>query len=328
VLIGNLTVAQTLRITRQLSNIPSSIRGLSAVSDKVIWFSGSKGYVGLSTDGGISWTYGQVKEFETMDFRSLYAFDSKKALIANAGSPAHILKTVDGGKTWNPVYHNGHAEIFLDGMDFWDDKTGLIYGDPIGGRMMILKTNNGGNSWNEIEIDQRPALRKGEASFAASGTGIRCVNKKEVVISTGGQVSRLWYSSDRGDHWVPRPVPIIQGKNTTGIFSVGIKRNKWIVVGGDYQLDSLAEQHVYYSSSGKSWQAPITPTRGYRSAVEFIFEKTWFALGQGGFDFSIDDGMNWIKGPEEKGLHVVRRTRYGTKIFAAGNGKVSIIEIR
>ena len=329
VLVANISLAQTLHITRQFTHVPSSIRGLSAVNERVVWFSGSNGYVGLTIDGGLSWTYGQVKEFETMDFRSLYAFDARHALIANAGSPAHILKTVDGGKTWNLVYQNVNAEIFLDGMDFWDHKTGLIYGDPIDGHMIILKTNNAGSSWNEIEFNQRPALQKGEASFAASGTGIRCFNKKNVVISTGGLVSRLWFSTDQGEHWISRAVPIIQGKNTTGIFSIGVKKNNWIVVGGDYQIDSLVNQNVLYSNnSGKVWTTPIHPTHGYRSSVEFIKEKIWIALGQGGIDFSVDDGINWFPGIDEKGFHVVRRTRKGEKIFAAGNGKISIIEIK
>jgi hypothetical protein len=99
-------------------------------------------------------------------------------------------------------------------------------------------------------------------------------------------------------------------------------------VGGDYQIDSLADQHVLYSNTGKIWKAPVYPTKGYRSSVEFITGKTWIALGQGGIDFSIDDGLNWIPGPDEKGFHVVRRSRKGTKVLAAGNGKVSIIEIK
>ena len=93
-----------------------------------------------------------VKDFEAVDFRSLYAFDSLNAIIANAGSPASILKTVDGGKTWKEVYHNEHKDIFLDGIDFWDSQRGLIYGDPINSHMQILKTSDGGNTW-DVNLD-------------------------------------------------------------------------------------------------------------------------------------------------------------------------------
>jgi photosystem II stability/assembly factor-like uncharacterized protein len=328
VVIVSAACGQSFKITPQLSEIPSSIRGLSVVDDRVVWFSGSKGHVGRSLNGGVSWRYNPIKDFETLDFRSLYAFDSLNAIIANTGSPAYILKTSDGGKNWHTVYSNSHPDIFLDGIDFWDTKSGLVYGDPIDGRMLILKTVDGGNTWIEIEPGQRPALSEGEASFAASGTGIRCFNKKDAVIATGGSVSRLWISPDGGQHWTPKSAPIIQGKNTTGIFSVAIRKDRWIVVGGDFQADSLKQQHIYISSdAGRNWAFPSQPTGGYRSCVEFFKDKSWIAVGQGCIDYSIDNGSSWTSVPNERGFHVVKRARKGSKIYIAGNGKVSVLEL-
>lgn len=328
VVIVSVTFGQNLKITPLLSEIPSSIRGLSVVDDKVVWFSGSKGVVGRSRNGGVSWQYNSVMGFETLDFRSLYAFDSLTAIIANAGSPGYILKTIDGAKSWKVIYTNSHPDFFLDGIDFWDSKSGLVYGDPINGSMTILKTIDGGDIWNEIKSEQRPQLTNGEASFAGSGTGIRCFNKKKAIIATGGLVSRLWISSDGGQNWNPKVVPIIQGKTTTGVFSVAIAKNRWIVAGGDFQADSLKKQHIYYSvNEGANWIFPTKPTQGYRSCVEFIKDKIWVAAGQGGIDYSLDNGLTWALGPNEKGFHVVRRARQGSRIFVAGSGKVSIIEI-
>ena len=42
--------AQSLTMVEQ--DKPTSIRGLSVVDDKVAWVSGSKGHVGISTNGG------------------------------------------------------------------------------------------------------------------------------------------------------------------------------------------------------------------------------------------------------------------------------------
>jgi photosystem II stability/assembly factor-like uncharacterized protein len=320
--------SQQQNVNVVLSNIPSSIRGLSVVDDKVVWFSGSKGYVGRSLDGGLTWKHSQVKTFEKVDFRSLYAFDSLRVIVANAGSPASILLTRDGGKSWQEVYHNDHVDIFLDGIDFWDYKSGIIYGDPIGGKMTLLKTADGGETWKEISERNRPTLEKGEASFAASGTGIRCFDKKKVVVATGGMVSRLWMSNDGGESWTSSPTPIIQGKASAGIFSFALTGKQWVIVGGDYVADSVSTRNVFYSSdNGKTWSAPEKPTRGYRSSVEFINGKTWIAAGQRGLDISTDHGRNWLPLSNEKGVHVVRRARKGAKIVAAGNGKVVVISL-
>ena len=72
----------------------------------------------------------------------------------------------------------------------------------------------------------------------------------------------------------------------------------------------------------------MKPTLGYRSCIEFIKGKTWIAVGQGGIDYSLDDGLTWLPGPNGKGFHVVRRSRKGSTIFMAGNGKISVLEIR
>src|SRR5579862_5029690 len=76
-----------------VTDIKSSFRALSVVDDKVAWVGGSKGSVGRSRDGGKTWSIKQVADFEELDFRSVYAIDSLTAIIANAGSPAHIFRT-------------------------------------------------------------------------------------------------------------------------------------------------------------------------------------------------------------------------------------------
>ena len=96
--------AQDLNFKKIEIDTNYSFRGLSVVDDSVAWVSGIKGVVGKSTNGGIKWTFTQVKGFEKWDFRSLYAFNSNEAVIANAGSPAHILRTNDGGKNWDILY--------------------------------------------------------------------------------------------------------------------------------------------------------------------------------------------------------------------------------
>lgn len=329
-LVTNFCAAQRIQLELIKPQTDASFRGMSVVDNNTAWLSGSKGWVGRSIDGGNNWEFRQVPGFEKMDFRSIYAFDANKAVIANAGTPANILLTTDGGASWQTVYTNRDTSAFIDGVDFWSANEGIIYGDPIGGRMLLIKTTDGGATWREFPSDQRPALNDGEASFAASGTNIRCTGTSDVMIATGGKVSRLWYSSDKGASWRTISAPIIQGESATGIFSLARKSSRIVIVGGNYLQDSLKINHVFYSTDkGVIWNAPSPPTRGYRECVEFLSEKLVVTTGPSGTDISRDGGMTWEPFSDEKNFHVVRKSRKGKLVLmAGGKGKVALLNIR
>ncbi len=322
-------------------NIPpqtdASFRGLSVVDDNVAWVSGTKGWVGKSKNGGKAWTFSQVKGFEKLDFRSIYAFNSKTAVIANAGSPAYILRTTDGGLNWKEVYRNNDTAAFFDGVDFWDNKRGTIFGDPIKGRMLVLNTKDGGDSWRGIpephpgeELEGDPLFEAGESSFAASGTAIRCIEPGVVTIATGGTAARLWSSLDTGVTWHNIETPMMHGRNSAGIFSFASIDNYYhvIIVGGDYKQDSLKTDHVFYKKHGdKDWRVPKVPTRGYRECVEAIGKNAVVATGPSGTDITYDGGETWQPLSEEKGLHVVRKSRKGNLVILAGaGGKIVLLK--
>lgn len=316
--------SQPLTLNKIDIAVESSFRGLSVVNDKVAWVSGSNGQVGITNDGGLSWQFQQVEGFEKMDFRTLYAFDDQRAIIANAGSPAYILITRDAGKSWKVVYTNEHKAAFFDGVDFWNEMNGIIYGDPIN-KMLLLRTEDGGQSWHEI--NNAPKLRDGEASFAASGTGIRCYGENEVVISTGGIVSRLWVSKDKGETWQTLNPPIVQGENATGIYSFAKHENLIVLVGGDYTKPEFSSNHNLYSvDNGLTWQTPSSPTRGYRECVEFISPSKLITVGPSGMDVSTNKGATWQAASDEKGFHVVRKARNGTLVIVAGNKLIATLK--
>jgi photosystem II stability/assembly factor-like uncharacterized protein len=294
------------------------------VTDEIIWASGTNGTVIKSIDGGKTWLAIAVQGMDQADFRTLYAFDAHHAVIANVGSPGKVLTTVDGGITWRTTYTNMHPDIFIDGVDFWNEREGILYGDPVDGRMLMLRTEDAGNSWRPVESS--PPLESGEASFAASGTGIRCLSDGGLLVCTGGLVSRLWSSVDKGLSWTFSRPPVVQGKSSTGIFSVaGVSR--WVVVGGDFQDASLTTNHHFYSDDhGKTWKTPNVSARGYRECVEFLDDRTWIAAGPTGIDLSLDDGVSWSGVSDVKGLHVIRKARAGTRVFGAG-ASGAVVEI-
>lgn len=325
------TTAQEFSLQLIPSSTKAYFRGLSVVDDQVAWVSGSQGTVGRTIDGGKTWRFIPVNSFEKLEFRSLFAFDSLRAVIANAGSPAYVLHTTDGGKNWSTVYTNPHTDAFIDGMDFWNEQEGMIYGDAIEGRMLLLRTHDGGLHWQETEKNTRPVLSEGEGSFAASGTGIRCVDKRFALIATGGKRSRLWISSDRGLKWEVLNPPVIQGSTMTGIFSLAFRdSSNWIIVGGNYQVDSLKTDHVFYTrDKGKNWIRPLKPTRGMRECVEFIDDKTVISCGLNGIDVSGNGGVIWRPLSDERQFAVVRKARRGSLVvFAGAQGRIAVLKTR
>ncbi len=306
------------------SGTNTSIRGLSVVNDHVIWVSGSNGSIGRSTNGGKNWKWVIVKGFEKTDFRDIEAFDATTAIIMAIGEPAYILKTIDAGETWKVVFENKTKGMFLDAMEFWNDKSGIVIGDPVNGKFFITRTFDGGNTWIQIPENNLPNAETGEALFAASGTNIRALDRDEAVFVTGGLTSRMFYRDKIVD------LPIIQGSETTGANSISVRDNKKIkggkniiVVGGDYKNDSSAINNCFYSrDAGKTWLRPVTAPHGYRSCVEYLAKKEIVSCGLNGVDYSVDAGKNW-KLISKEGFHVVRIAKSGQAVFLAGvNGKI------
>jgi len=77
-------VLSAQKIELLASGTKTSLRGLSAVTDKIIWASGSKGTVARSIDSGKTWKWIVVKGFETRDFRDIEAFDAATCIGCGA----------------------------------------------------------------------------------------------------------------------------------------------------------------------------------------------------------------------------------------------------
>ena len=255
----NFLQAQAVKLLTSGTN--TSMRGLSVVNDKTVWVSGSNGTVGLSKDSGNTWKWMTVKGFEKTEFRDIEAFDSKTAIIMGIDSPAYILKTTDAGESWKTVFESHIKGIFLDAMEFWNEQSGIVIGDPIGGRFFIARTFNGGKTWRGLPEDGRPVADSGEACFASSGTNVRKLNKAEAVFISGGTSSNIFIRDKKIN------IPVIQGKESTGANSIAVKDSKMMmIVGGDfYEKDSVFKNCVVTADAGTTWNVPQIPPHGYRT---------------------------------------------------------------
>jgi hypothetical protein len=305
--------AQTVKLLT--SGTKTSMRGLSVVTDKIVWASGSSGTVAKSVDGGDTWQWLTVKGYEKTDFRDIEAFDEKTAIIMGIDSPAVILKTIDAGETWTLVYKNDAKGMFLDAMDFENDKNGIVIGDPINDLFFTATTKDAGNTWQEEIVSKKIIAAKGEAAFASSGTNIRKLKNGNRIFVSGGLASHFFIDNKKME------IPILQGKETTGANSIAAKNNKmFIVVGGDFNAkDSTTKNCFITKDGGVKWTAPSTPPTGYRSCIEYVYKQTWITCGINGVDITTNDGNNF-KQISITSFHVCRRAKKGNAVFFAGGG--------
>ena len=291
-IIGSCT-PKKVRVTPYTFSYESSMRGLFNVDYNVSWASGTNGYTFISINN--EWKGIQDTSWSSLDFRDIHSFSDKEAIIMSSGDGCKMYKTSDGAESWNLVYENNSEGIFFDGMGFWNDKNGIAFSDPIDNQLFIITTNDAGDSWQKLVSVNLPNTLKGEAGFAASGTGIVCVGDSSVYIGTGGgEASRVFTSHNRGKSWKAIETPMMNGE-ASGIYSMTFMDElNGVAVGGNY-LDSANTKGncVITSDGGLTWELPKTPPTGYRSGVAHNGKGVLIATGRNGIDVSYDKGDNW-----------------------------------
>lgn len=281
----------------------AKLRGVSAVSAKVAWASGSNGTYLRTTDGGVTWGAATVPGAESLDFRDVEAFDANTAYLLSIGEgeKSRIYKTTDGGRNWELQFTNRNPKAFFDAMAFWDAKRGIALSDPVDGRFLIMRTNDGGATWKEAPPENIPPALPDEAAFAASGTCITVEGRNNVWIGSGGGAARVFRSNDGGSTWQVATTPIPSGQPSSGIFSIAFKdARNGVIVGGDYRKESEARHNVASTTDGgRTWKlVKGSQPGGFRSAVAYLSGNATsmlVAVGPSGTDYSQDGGANWVR---------------------------------
>jgi len=301
--------------------VTASLRGLSPLTDKIVWASGTGGTWLRTLDGGKSWDHGIIDGQDSLDFRDIEGMDALTAIAISAGQPAVIYKTVDGGKTWDKKFQ-GPEKAFLDGLAF-NGKKLYVVGDEVDGRWMILESRDFGETWKWLETS--PSAPEGAGSFAASGTSI-VVDQNNIWFVAAGKNGKIYRSQDQGITWETYDIPAPKEEDSQGIFSLGqITPALMVAVGGDYLSPKNPSKNAMISQDfGRTWQlAKNFAPSGYRSGVAYFQKNHWLiSVGPEGSDICISGGEQWEKFSEE-GFHAVAVDKAKGSVWASGNkGKI------
>jgi photosystem II stability/assembly factor-like uncharacterized protein len=276
-----LTTAALAQLTRQTqpSNTTENLRGVSAVSQQIVWASGTHGTYLRTTDAGRTWTPAQVPNAANLEFRGIVAFSPDEAFLMSAGlgDQSRIYHTSDAGRHWQLQFTATNPKAFFDSIAFWDPTHGIVLGDPIpddsGQLKFQLLLTTDGETWTPIPPSQLPPAEVGEGAFAASNTCLAILpnNDPNIWFATGGRTTRVFHSSDRGHTWQVFPTPITHGPDSAGIFSIAFRDpNHGVIAGGDYKHpDQDGPNLAFTSDAGKTWTVSQIFPQSYYSAVAY-----------------------------------------------------------
>ena len=277
------------------------LRGLAAVDRRTAWVSGDSGGVWRTTDGGATWQ--DVTPPGSTDqtlYRDVEATDADHALVLaiGFGPDSKILRTDDGGATWEAAFVNNDPKAFYDCMAMWPGgRNGIAMSDPPDGKFRIIRTHDSGRTWTVVDNAGMPAADPDEFGFAASGTCLVTAGGRDAFLASGGSVSRIYRTHDRGTTWQAVDSTIPTGANGSGgTFGLAFRNpQQGLAVGGDFaDPDNGALASAYTANGGRSWTAG-GDVGGYRSAVAWVSgaRRTAIAVGTSGSDVTYDGGRTW-----------------------------------
>ncbi|PWJ44117.1 WD40/YVTN/BNR-like repeat-containing protein [Sediminitomix flava] len=206
-----------------------------------------------------------------------------------SGVNGSILRTADGGKTWEKFSVNGADSLDFRDIEAFDDQTAIAI--TAGSPAKIYKTTNAGKEWALSYLNEDRAIFMDAMGFWDNQNGIAFgdpMNGHLKIITT----------ADGGKTWTDIPSENIpQANEMEGGFAasgsclvVEGDSNVWIGTGG-------AEARVYFSTNrGKTWTITNTPIRsgiGSSGIYTLTMQDQLNGVAMGG-DYTMPDSTKAI----------------------------------
>jgi len=305
-----------------------STRSVVALGDNEAVFGCSSATVARVQDGHVNFHIGTGAGDH--QYRSIAHVDGQ-FVFANAGSPALFFRTELEKGPWHIAHKDTAAAAFYNTIAFWNDKEGIVTGDPQQDSFPLMTTSDSGRSWQAIDKEVLPSPMEGEANFAASNTCI-AVSGERAWIATGGKSARVLRTLDKGKSWEAFDTPIVQGEQMTGIFSIDFfDDNTGVIIGGDWNSkEKNVSNKALSTDGGETWNLIADGNGpGYRSVIKFHPKgngKVLIAAGSEGVDYSLDQGQTWTR-LLEQGYYTMSFSPSGKVLWLGGREKLARLEL-
>ena len=160
----------------------------AAVRDGLVVAVGERGHVLISADAGQSWRQAEVETRALLT--GVHMHDARLGWAV--GHDEVVVRTRDGGLTWERVHNAPENEKPLLDVWFADARAGLAVG-AYGG---LLATSDGGDTWAPRTVHGGDDFHLNQIAAAADGT-----------LFLAGEAGHLYRSDDKGATWQPLPSP-------------------------------------------------------------------------------------------------------------------------
>ncbi len=282
----------------------------------LFYFGSTGGGIWKTLDGGRSWdnisdgyfggSIGAIAVSEA-DNNVLYAGGGEKTVRGNVSSGYGVWKSVDAGKTWTASGLSSSRHISRLAIHPKDHQTayaavmGNIY-KPTPDRG-VFKTTDGGRSWKKILFSNE---HSGAVDFKLDPNNPRImyastwrVRRTPYSLSSGGEGSALWKSTDSGETW--KEISKNKGfpTDTLGIIGVTVSPKNsekvWAMVehkdkGGLYRSDDGGDTWTRINEERKLRQRAWYYTRVYADTEDentvYVLNVRYHKSTDGGKSFS------------------------------------------
>lgn len=282
----------------------------------LFYFGAAGGGVWRTKDGGRTWENisdgyfgGSIGAIEVArdDHNVMYVGGGEKTVRGNVSSGYGVWKTVDAGKTWKQagLEKSRHIPRLVTHPDDYNTVYAAVLGNiykPTEERG-VYKTTDGGKTWKKILFSNS---QSGAADLVMDPNNPRIlyastwnVQRTPYSLSSGGEGSALWKSTDSGETW--KEISKNEGfpTDTLGIIGVTVSPKNservWAIVenkekGGVYRSDDAGETWKLVNEERKLRQRAWYYTRIYADPkdedIVYVLNVDYHKSTDGGKTFS------------------------------------------
>jgi photosystem II stability/assembly factor-like uncharacterized protein len=124
----------------------SDLISVCSVSGDEVWACGESGTILHSSDAGAGWEIQDVPASVAGQLNDIVFLNEDNGFACGVGSPGCVIRTQDGGQTWEDCTPAVPSLKTLFSIDFADPLNGVAVGDA--GEIVV--THDGGDSWTRV----------------------------------------------------------------------------------------------------------------------------------------------------------------------------------
>src|SRR5918996_1389785 len=211
-----------------------------------------------------------------------------------SGSLGTVLRTVDGGASWQNVSPPGTAKLQFRDIEAFDDDRAVILSIGPGTDSRIYVTEDGGQSWTLAFLNTDPNAFYACIAFFDEKRGLGLSDP------VGGRF-RIIATEDGGRSWsvvaadMPPALPAEFAFAASGQCVVTDHGHRaWFAAGGDFLLPSASPDMLASTDDGgTSWRLVAAAPNEYRSGAAWVTGSSAVVVGPTGSDASFDSGQTW-----------------------------------